>query len=445
MRIIIAGAGDVGFHLAKLLTQEDQDIALIDTDPEKLKYASEHLDIATIRGNSISYTILEEANVGKVDLIIAATNSEETNISTCIIAKHLGAKRTIARVRNTEFLLKREKLDLAKLGIDEIISTETLAAREIKRLLKDVAFTDSFDFDRGLLSLIGISIEEESPMAGKTVSEAAYLNPENNFLTVAILRHNETIIPRGDVTFHIGDHVYFIAQKSAMAHILELSGKERKRIKNIMILGGNEVGMHTAKKLNLKFNVKLIEPDKERCFELADQLQGTLVINGDGSDVELLEEEGIDQMDAFIAVTDNSETNIISCLVAKNHGVQKTIALVENMDYIHLSQNIGVDTMINKKLIAANFIFRHIRKGEVVSLTSLHGVDAEVVEFEVHEGSPVIGKVLKGINFPKSAIVGGVIRNGKSYTPNGDFRFEVMDHVVVVAQPECIHKVESYF
>lgn len=435
----------MGFHLAKLLVQENQDIALIDTDADKLKYASEHLDIATIRGNSISYTILEEANVSRADLVIAATNSEETNISTCIIAKHLGAKRTIARVRNTEFLLKREKLDLEKLGIDEIISTETLAAREIKRLLKDVAFTDSFEFDRGLLSLVGISIEETSPMAGKTVSEAAYLNPDNNFLTVAILRNNETIIPRGDVTFHIGDHVYFIAQRDAMDHILELSGKERKRIKNIMILGGNEVGLHTAKKLSLKFNVKLIEADKERCFELADELRGTLVIHGNGSDVELMEEEGIEQMDAFIAVTENSETNIISCLVAKNHGVRKTIALVENMDYIHLSQNIGVDTMINKKLIAANFIFRHIRKGEVVSLTSLHGVDAEVVEFEVSEKSPVVGKVLKGINFPKSAIIGGVIRKGKSFTPNGDFSFEPLDHVVVVARPECIHKVESYF
>lgn len=445
MRIIIAGAGDVGFHLAKLLVQENQDIALIDTDSDKLKYAAEHLDIATIKGNSISYTILDEANVGKADLVIAATNSEETNISTCIIAKHLGAKRTIARVRNTEFLLKREKLDLEKLGIDEIISTETLAAREIKRLLKEVAFTDSYEFDRGLLNLAGISVEEESPLAGKTVSEAAYLNADNHYLTVAILRNNETIIPRGDVTFHVGDHVYFIAQRDAMGHILSLSGKERKRIKNVMILGGNQVGFHTAKKLSLKYNVKLIESDRERCFELADQLQGTLVINGDGSDVELLEEEGIDQMDAFIAVTENSETNIISCLVAKNHKVQKTIALVENMDYIHLSQNIGVDTMINKKLIAANFIFRHIRKGEVVTLTSLHGVDAEVVEFEVSEDSQALGKELRKLNFPREAVVGGVIRENKSYTVNGDFVFQTKDHVVVVARPDCIHKVESYF
>lgn len=435
----------MGFHLAKLLAQENQDIVLIDTDSDKLKYASEHLDIATIQGNAISYTVLEEAGVNKARMVIAATNSEEANISTCIIAKHLGARRTVARVRNTEFLLKREKMDLAELGIDDIISTETLAAREIKRLLKEVAFTDSFEFDRGLLNLIGISIENESPLAGKTVSETSYLNPENEFLTVAILRQNKTIIPRGDVTFHVGDHVYFIAQREAIEAILELSGKQRKRIKNVMILGGNEVGFHTARKLSLKFNVKLIEADRDRCFQLADQLQGILVINGEGSDVELLENEGIDQMDAFIAVTDNSEKNIISCLVAKNHDVKKTIALVENMDYIHLSQNIGVDTMINKKLIAANFIFRHIRKGEVVSLTSLHGVDAEVVEFEVAESSSLVGKQLAAINFPRSAVVGGVIRKGKSYTVKGDFVFEPLDHVVVVAKPECIHRVERYF
>jgi len=262
---------------------------------------------------------------------------------------------------------------------------------------------------------------------------------------VAILRGNQTIIPRKEEVFHLGDHVYFITQPEALDSLMALSGKERKRIKNVMILGGGRVGFHTARKLAIRHNVKLIESNKKRCFELADQLEGTLIINGDGSDVELLLEEGIDQMDAFIAVTENSETNIISCLVAKNHGVRKTIALVENMNYIHLSQNIGVDTMINKKLIAANFIFRYIRQGEVISLTSLHGVDAEIVEFEVNEGSKVNGRSIRDIGFPKSAIVGGVIRHGKSFTPDGDFVFQSLDHVVVLARPECIHKVEGLF
>lgn len=435
----------MGFHLAKLLVQENHDITLIEKNAEKLKYAAEHLDIATLKGNSISYSVLEEANVAKSDLVIAVTSSEESNITTAIIAKNLGAKRTIARISNVEFLLKKEKFDLEKMGIDEIISPETLAAREIKRLLKEVAVTDSFEFDRGLLSLAGIHVEPGSPIADKTIAQAADHNPDKNFLTVAILRKNETIIPRGDVTFRVGDHVYFITQPEGMERILELSPRKRKRIKNVMILGGNQVGFHTARKLSTRFNVKLIDDDRKRCFELADQLTETLVIHGDGRNVELLEEEGLSQMDAFIAVTDNSETNIISCLMAKNHGVQKTIAMVENMDYIHLSQNIGVDTMINKKLIAANFIFRYIRKGEVVSLTSLHGVDAEVVEFEVHEKSAVRGKVLKDIGFPRNAIVGGVVRNGHGMTVTGDFVFDVRDRVVVVTRPECIGKVESYF
>jgi trk system potassium uptake protein TrkA len=445
MRIIIAGAGDVGFHLARLLVQENHDITLIEKNAEKLKYAAEHLDIATLKGNSISYSILEEANVAKSDLVIAVTSSEESNITTAIIAKNLGAKKTIARISNVEFLLKKEKFDLEKLGIDEIISPETLAAREIKRLLKEVAVTDSFEFDRGLLSLAGIHVEPGSPIADKTIAEAASYNPDKNFLTVAILRNNETIIPRGDVTFRVGDHVYFITQPEGMERILELSPRKRKRIKNVMILGGNQVGFHTARKLSTRFNVKLIDDNKERCLELADQLTETLVLHGDGRNVELLEDEGLGQMDAFIAVTDNSETNIISCLMAKNHGVQKTIAMVENMDYIHLSQNIGVDTMINKKLIAANFIFRYIRKGSVVSLTSLHGVDVEVVEFEVSDSSRLQGQTLKNISFPRNAIVGGVVRNGHGLTVTGDFVFAARDRVVVVTKPECIAKVESYF
>lgn len=445
MRIIIAGAGDVGFHLAKLLTEENHDIALIDTNKAKLKYASDHLDIATHHGNSISYSVLQEARVDKADLVISVTNSEEANVATCIIAKNQGAKQTISRIQNVEYLLKKEKLDLQKLGIDELISPETLAAREIKRLLKEVAFTDSFDFDQGKLSLAGISVEDCSPLAGKSIAEAAELNPDRNFLTVAILRNNETFIPRGEFTFKVGDHVYFISQPQGMDNVLSLSGKQRKRIKNVMILGGNKVGFHTARKLSLRYNVKLIEEDEKRCFQLADSLPNTLVIQGDGRNVELLEDEGIDQMDAFIAVANNSETNIISCLVAKNHGVNKTIAMVENMDYIHLSQNIGVDTMINKKLIAANFIFRYIRKGEVLSLTSLHGVDAEIVEFEVGDDAKVIGKSLRSINFPKGAIVGGVIRSGTGYTVNGDFVFDSRDHVVVLSKPECIHTVEGFF
>ncbi len=445
MRIVIAGAGDVGFHLAKLLSYEEQDIILIDRDAETLRQASSSLDVKTIRGNSTSYRILEEADISNADLLIAVTSSEETNLTTTIIGKHLGAKKTVARIENLEYLMDKEKLDLKELGIDEIISPESLAAREIKRLLKEIALTDTFDFDEGRLSMVGVMVTDDSPLINKTMVDVARMNPAQNFVTVAILRDNQTVIPHGDNMFLQGDHAYFVAEPEGVDAILKLSGKERREIKNVMILGGSKVGFHAARRLSRKFNVKLIERDKEKCFELADQLRNVMVICGDGRDVELLEEESIEEMDAFIAVTGNSETNIISCLVAKNHHVQKTISLVENIDYIHLSQNIGVDTMINKKLIAANFIFRYIRQGEVISLTSIHGVDAEILEFIVKEKSKITNKQIKDLNFPSGAIIGGVVRNGTGKITMGDFQFRTKDRAVVLCRPECIHAVEEYF
>lgn len=445
MKIIIAGAGDVGFHLAKLLAHEGQDIILIDRQQSCLRQAASHLDVSTIKGNSTSYSVLEEAGVSNADMLIAVTSSEEANLATCIIGKHLGAKKTISRIQNVEYLLDKEKLDLKDLGIDEIISPESLAAREIKRLLREVAITDTFDFDEGKLSLIGVIIDEASTLNGKTLVEMAHLNPEQNLLTVAILRDNKTIIPHGENRFRTDDHAYFIVQPEGMETVLKLAGKEKQTIKNIMILGGSKAGFHAAKTLSRKFNVKLIERDKDKSFELADQLKNVMIINGDGRDVDLLAEENIGNMDAFIAVTGNSETNIISCLVAKNRGVKKTISLVENIDYIHLSQNIGVDTMINKKLIAANFIFRYIRKGDIISLTSIHGVDAEVLEFIVKAGSKITQKEIRNLEFPKGAIIGGVVRNGTGYTTMGSFQFRPKDRAVVLCRPGCIKTVEEFF
>jgi len=445
MRIIIAGAGEVGFHLAKLLAYEKQDIVLIDTDKDKLTQVANSMDVAVIAGNSSYFSVLEEAKVSKASLLLAVTSSEETNLATAIIAKQLGAKRTVARISNIEFLLKKEKTALKQLGIDELISPESLAAREIKRLLKETAITDTFDFDHGLLSLIGIIVDEGSVLHNKSLTELSHLNPDHNFITVAILRNSETIIPRGNTKFHLNDHAYFITEPNGIERVLSFTSKERRNIKNVMVLGGSKIGFHTARKLSIKYNVKMIERNKEKCFELADKLPGTLVIKADGSDVELLKSEGIADMDAFIAVTGNSESNIISCLLAKNQGVPKTIALVENIDYIHLSQNVGVDTMINKKLIAANFIFRYIRQGEVLDLTSIHGVDAEILEYEVTESSKIVEMELKDVDFPKSAIVGGVIRKGQGHTTMGGFQFKPKDRVVVLSKPECISKVESFF
>ena len=445
MRIIIVGAGEVGYHLANQLAKEKQDITLIDLDQDKLRDVSNNIDVATIKGNSTSYFILEEANITRADLVIAVTNSEEANLATCMIAKKLGAKKTVARITNVEFLLHKDKLDLSKLGVDELISPESLAAREIKRLLKEAALTDTFEFDKGSLTLIGMTIVNESFLNGKTLIEMGEEFPDHSFVTVAILRDNKTIIPHGKTRFEPNDHAYFIAVPKGAEKLVEMSGKKRKEIKNVMIMGGSKIGYHTARRLSHKYSIKLIEKGRDRSMELADLLPQTLIINGDCSNVSLLKEEGIRNTDAFIAVTGNSETNIISCLMAKNFGVTKTIALVENMDYIHISQNIGVDTMINKKLIAANFISRYIRQGEVISLAGIHGVDAELLEFEVHENSKITRKELKDLNFPKAAIIGGVVRNGVGYTVMGNFQFKPRDRVVVLSMSDSIHKVESFF
>ncbi len=445
MRIVIAGAGDLGFHLAKLLVEEEQDIVLIDEAKSVLEHASNHLDVQTIHGTSASPRVLKEAGVNKAELLIAVTAKEETNIATCLIGKRLGAGKTIARVSSIELIETRNELNLQEAGIDDLVSPESLAAKEIKRLLKESAVTDSFEFDNGLLTLMGLKIDEDSLLLNKSIEETAYLNPNNAFIVVAILRDNETIIPHGENFFRQDDHAYFIAQPNGLQQVMSLAGTESFSIKDVTILGGSKLGIQAARILSSKYNVKLIEKNRDKGFKLADMLPDTMIIHGDGRDMEVLKEEGVFNSDAFIAVTENSETNIISCLSAKNGGVKKTISLVENMDYIHLSQNIGVDTLINKKLIAANFIFRHIREGEVLNLTSIHGVDAEILEFEVKPNSKILKNELRALDWPKTAVVGGVIRRGAGLTVRGDFLFEPKDRVVVLSKKECIHMIEGYF
>ncbi|CAM4264777.1 Trk system potassium transporter TrkA [Gillisia hiemivivida] len=448
MKIIIAGAGEVGFHLAKLLSYESQDITLIDNNRNNLVYADTHLDIRTLKGDATSIHILKEAQVKNVDLVIGVTSSEATNITVCVLAKQLGAKRTIARISNTEFLDYKKEIGFDKFGIDELISPEALAAREIALLLNQSAFDDSYEFEDGALTMIGLSLSRTATFVGKTVKEAAKIFPQLHFVPIAIQRFGTqyTLIPRGDTQFKEGDQVYFITVASGVDELYKLTGKVKQTIKNVMILGGSKIGKKTALDLSLNnFNVKLIENNREKAFDLADELPNTLVINSDGRNVELLEEENIHDMDAFIAVTGNSETNIMSCLVAKSKSVKKTIALVENMDYFQLSHSIGIDTLINKKLLAANNIFRFIRKGEVVAMTKLNNMNAELLEFIVKQTSEVCDKKIKDLDFPRSAIIGGIIRDGEGIIALGDFMILAGDRIVVCCLPRSINKVEKLF
>ncbi len=448
MKIIIAGAGEVGFHLAKLLSYESQDITLIDTNKESLNYADSHLDIRVLKGDATSISVLNDAQVQNSNLVIGVTSSETTNITLCMLAKQLGCQRTIARISNTEFIDCKDSIKFDELGIDELISPEELAATEIQLLLNKSAFNDTFEFEEGKLIMVGVSLPKAAPFVGNEVKEAAKIFPELHFMPIALKRAGTqyTVIPRGDTIFKEGDQVYFITLKEGVDELYKLTGKRKQDIKNVMILGGSKVGFKAARDLCLqKFNVKLIEKNKEKAFDLADDLPAALVINGDGRNVELLEEESLASMDAFVAVTGNSETNIMSCLVAKSKNIKKTIALVENMDYFQLSHSIGIDTLINKKLLAANNIFKHIRKGEVVASMRLNNLNAEILEFIVKPKSRVTGKVIRELDFPKMASIGGVVRNGLGVIALGGFQIEAGDRVVVCCLPEAITKIERLF
>jgi trk system potassium uptake protein len=448
MKIIIAGAGEVGFHLAKLLSYESQEITLIDPNKESLLYAETHLDIRVIKGDATSIAILKEARIDSCDLLIAVTSSETSNITICVLAKQLGAKKTIARISNTEFIHHKDEVGFTRFGVDELISPEALAAAEIELSLKQSSFNDSYEFENGALSMAGLTLSRSASFVGKSVKEAAAIFPEIHFVPIAIQRFGTqyTIIPRGDTKFKRGDNVVFITSEGGAEELCRLTGKVNKEIKDVMILGGSQIGFKTARDLSSKnFNVKLLEENKERAFDIADDLPEVLVINSDGRNVDLLEEENLSGMDAFIAVTANSETNIMSCLVAKSKGVKKTIALVENMDYFELSHSIGIDTLVNKKLLAANNIFRYIRKGEVVAMTKLSNLNAELLEFEVKLTSKVCNKLIKDVDFPRSAIIGGVVRNGVGIIALGSFKIQEGDRVVVCCLLQSIKHVEKLF
>lgn len=445
MKIIIAGAGEVGTHLAKMLSTENHDITVIDPDNDKLSFISSHFDIMTLQGTAASMELLDEAGINSCDLFIGVTPTEELNITSCIIAKKLGAKKTIARIDNQEYLFPKNQSFFEDLGIDSLVYPEQLAANEIANLLSQVGTTEIVDFSDGLLSLYVIKLDRNAPILDYTLTEAAKKDKAFNFRAVAIHRNKKTIIPRGSDTFMAGDLVHVITNKEGIENLMRYSGKENIELNNLMIIGGSRIGRKVAKKLQNKYNIKLIELDRNKSFEASDLLHNTLVINGDGRDIELLVEEGIKTMDALIVVTENSEINILTCLAGKHFGVKKTIAEIENIDYIDLAENIDIDTIINKKLIAASHIYAFTFSADVSTVRCLTGTDADVLEFMVNKNAKVTRRPVKNLNFPENAIIGGLIRNNEGIIVKGDTQIMEGDRVVVFALPDVIQKLEKYF
>jgi len=445
MRIVIAGAGEVGTHLAKLLSNENHEIILIDSEESRLKPIDSSLDVLTHEGSATSIKILEDALRKKTELFIAVTHSEDTNITSSILAKRFGAVKTIARIDNLDYLEPSMLEFFKSVGVDSMIYPELIAAREVLGLLHETGSTEFMEFSDGKLAMYVQKLDEKAPILNKSLQEISVSHKTDKYRAVAIKRNDVTIIPRGNEHFQLGDMVFVISTHAGIDEMMKTSGKENFEAKSIMILGGSRIGKHVALYLQKTCEVKLIDSSIEKCQDLAELLDNTLIINGDGRNVDLLKQEGITQMDAFVAVTGNSETNILSCLLAKRMGVKKTIAEVENMEFINLAENTGIDTIINKKISAASRIFRHTTNPNVTQVKYMTGTDAEVIEFNVPANSKITKGTLRSIDFPKDAIVGGGTRDGEPFIATGDTIIKANDKVVVFTLPSAYETLSKYF
>lgn len=445
MNIIIAGDGEVGFYLAKSLTDLNHNITVVDPDQERLKRLEKESDLLTIAGSSTSPRVLTDANVGDCDLFLAVLHEESLNLMSCVLAKRLKAKRTVARITNAELLSPKHRDMFRELGVDEMVCPERIAAKEITNLLNNSVATEFFDFSGGLLTMYLIRLEKDSPVVGHSVQEMVQTYNTLQVRVVAILRNGETIIPHADLVFQQGDLAYLISRPNQLESIKQVSGKHDVAVKKAMIVGAGRVGRYAASTLEDRIDITLFEESKARCEEVAGLLNKTLIINGDATDIELLKEEGLQNTDAFIAVTDSSETNILTCLHAKKLGVGRTIALVENTGFISLSQDIGIDTIINKKLITASYIARFMVRGDAVSSKWLSGTNAELIELNVGKRAPATRHSIRELGLPKGATIGGIIRGNETIFPTRDTQIMAKDKVVVFALPKVVEQVAKLF
>jgi len=442
MKIVIAGAGEVGTHLARMLSVQNHDIVLIDDDPDTLSPINNELDLMTLVGSAHSFVDLKEAGLNKADLFIAVTRSEERNVLACMMANYLGAGRTIARINNSEYLKDMYRSKLLDLGIHELIYPESLAAKEILSSIKLTGTRQYFEFS-GKLILMAIKIRDNAPILNKPLEELA---PQmQHIVAVAITRGSQTIFPDGRDQIKPEDIVYFVTDKATQKHVFELTGKEQYEVKSIMFLGGSRVALKTIEKLGDKYSIKVIEEDPEKCNLFAKKFGHALVINGDGRNLDLLKEEGLDKMDALIATTGSSEVNILSCRLAKELGTKRTVAEVENFALMSTAEGMNIGSIINKKLIAASYIYRFTLNAEISNVKCLTSSDAEVFEFIAKPGMKIVQKPIKDLDFPTDAKIGGIIRRDKGFVAQGNTQIMEGDKVVVFALPTGIKKIEKYF
>ena len=445
MKIIIAGAGNVGTHLAKLLSREKQDIILMDDDEEKLSALSNNFDLMTVTASPSSISGLKEVGVKEADLFVAVTPDESRNMTAYMLAHNLGAQKTVARIDNYEYLLPKNKEFFKKLGVDSLIYPEMLAAKEIVSSMKMSWVRQWWEFCGGALILIGAKMREKAEILNIPLHQLG--GPTIPYHVVAIKRGTDTIIPRGDDVIKLNDIVYFTTTRKYIPYIRKIAGKEDYAdVRNVMIMGGSRIAVRTAQYVPDYMQVKIVDNDISRCNRLTELLDDrTMIINGDGRDMDLLIEEGLKNTEAFVALTGNSETNILACLAAKRMGVDKTVAEVENIDYIGMAESLDIGTVINKKMIAASHIYQMMLDADVSNVKCLTFANADVAEFTVKAGSKVTKHLIKDLGLPKGTTIGGMIRNGEGILVTGDTQVNAGDHVVVFCLSMMIKKIEKYF
>ena len=445
MKIVISGIGEMGSHLARMLSGNGHDITVIDVDTKALNELGNLADLITVEGDTTAFAVLRRAGVRRCDLFIAVNHDENQNILAAIMAKQLGAKKSIARVDNNEYLEPNNKEMFINMGIAYLFYPEQVAAQEVANLLGHTSTTDYVDFSGGLLALIVFKLEPTSPLLGHKLADLAADGSISDFRAVAITRGSQTIIPRGQDMFFEGDVVYIIARKDVAKRVTELSGQKSVEVKSLMILGGSRIGVRVALELQDEMNIKMIEYNGEKAYRLAEELDKTLIIHEDGRNLDAMLEEGLGATDAFLAVTGRSETNILAAMQAKRMGVKKVIAEVENLNYIRLAESVVIDTIINKKRVTASNIFRFTMSTDVQAIRCLSGSEAEVLEFIVKPNSPATKCMIKDMRLPQDVIIGGIVRGDKAFIAEGDTRINAYDRVVVFSMPESIATVGAFF
>ena len=445
MKIVIVGAGEVGSHLARMLSGTGHDITVVDSNAKQLEDISDVADVITIEGDPATFATLKKASVRKADLLIAVHQEENINILSAMFGKQLGAKKSIARIDNNEYLEPNNREIFINMGIDYLFYPEKTAAREVINLLGHTSATEYVDFSGGRMSLLVFKLAPNSPLVGKTMLEISPDPLSIYYRIVAIAREEETIIPHGDDRVAEGDMLYVVTSQERVLQVQELSGRSNVEINNLMILGGSRIGVQIAMALQDHINVKMVEYNPEEAYRLAELLDKTLIINADGRNTDAMMEEGINRMDAFVAVTSRSETNILTAMLAKKMGVKKVIAEVENLNYITLAESIGIDTVINKKLLTASNIFRFTMNTDVQAVKCLTGTDAEALEFIVKPNSPATKARIRDLGFPSEATIGGILRNDRVHMAVGETEIVAYDRVVVFAKPEAKSLVGKFF